>query len=76
MHIPEANGILSFYRDDLLASLAISASADFDTWLYVEREALQRRFRQATVAFARWALQHGQAADVVIPLSRLVSVDP
>lgn len=73
---PDAPGILGLYRDDLLTGLAVSAAADFDNWLYVERESLQRCFRQATVAFARWALDHEHAAEAVGPLSRLVSVDP
>jgi pimeloyl-ACP methyl ester carboxylesterase/DNA-binding SARP family transcriptional activator len=73
---PDAPTILALYRADLLAGLAVSAAADFDNWLYVERESLQRRFRQATVAFARWALGHEHAAEALGPLSRLVSVDP
>ncbi len=60
---PDASGILGLYRDDLLTGLAVSATADFDNWLYVERESLQRRFRQATMAFPRWALNHERAAE-------------
>ncbi len=74
--IPDASGILGLYRNDLLTGLVVSAAADFDNWLYVERENLQRRFRQATVAFARWALGHERAVEAIGPLSRLVSVDP
>jgi pimeloyl-ACP methyl ester carboxylesterase/DNA-binding SARP family transcriptional activator len=74
--VPDAPGILGLYRDDLLAGIAVSAAADFDNWLYVERENLQRRFRQATVVFARWALEQERVAEALGPLSRLVSVDP
>jgi pimeloyl-ACP methyl ester carboxylesterase/DNA-binding SARP family transcriptional activator len=73
---PDAAAILALYRGDLLASLAVSASADFDDWLYVEQDGLRRVFRRATVAFARWALAGHGAAEAVAPLSRLVSVDP
>lgn len=71
-----ALSVLEQYRGDLLAGLAVSASAEFDTWLYVERERLQRDFRQAVAAFARWALAHGNAAEAVRPLARLASLDP
>jgi pimeloyl-ACP methyl ester carboxylesterase/DNA-binding SARP family transcriptional activator len=72
----EASAVLALYRGDLLAGLAVSATADFDDWLYVEQEGLRRLFRRATVAFARWALTGPRAAEAVAPLARLVSVDP
>ena len=73
---PEAGTILALYRDDLLADLAVSASADFDTWLYVEQDHVRRLLRRAALAFARWALGHGRAAEPLVPLARLVAVDP
>lgn len=72
---PAASAILALYRDDLLAGLAISASADFDTWLYVEQDHARRLLRRAALAFARWALGQGRAAKTLGPLARLVSVD-
>lgn len=73
---PAATAVLALYRGDLCAGLVVSASAEFDTWLYVEQEALRRTFRQAVIAFARWALPAGQARAALEPLARLVSVDP
>ena len=73
---PGVANVLGLYRGDLCAGLTVSASAVFDTWLYVEQEGLRRLFRQATVAVARHALATGDAARVVEPLARLVSVDP
>jgi pimeloyl-ACP methyl ester carboxylesterase len=73
---PAAANVLGLYRGDLCAGLTVSASALFDTWLYVEQEALRRLFRQTTVAVARQALATGDAARVVQPLAQLVSVDP
>src|SRR5258706_9815737 len=73
---PKSSEILDLYRSDLLTVLTVSASADFDVWLYVEQENLRRRFRQAVVVVAHWALKHQKAMDVIPPLSRLVSVDP
>lgn len=74
--IADASDILALYRDDLLTGLAVSTSADFDNWLYVEQEALRRLFRRATIAFVRWALDNDRAADATAPLARLISVDP
>jgi esterase len=73
---PDAAAILGLYRDDLLAGLAVSTAAEFDTWLYVEQEGLRRLFRRATVAFARAALSSERAGEAVGPLARLVTVDP
>ena len=72
----QKRGRARLYRGDLCAGLTVSASAVFDTWLYVEQEGLRRLFRQATVAVARQALAAGDAARVVEPLAQLVSVDP
>ena len=72
----DASDILALYRDDLLTGLAVSTSADFDNWLYVEQEALRRLFRRATISFARWALDNDHIADATAPLTRLISVDP
>jgi pimeloyl-ACP methyl ester carboxylesterase/DNA-binding SARP family transcriptional activator len=73
---PDAADVLGLYRGDFCAGLRVSASAVFDTWLYVEQERLRRVFRQATVAVARQALAAGDPARVVEPLATLVSVDP
>jgi DNA-binding SARP family transcriptional activator len=73
---PEAAGVLALYRGDLCAGLTVSASAVFDTWLYVMQESLRRVFRQATVAVARQTLAAGDPGPVIEPLARLVSVDP
>ncbi|HEU5004339.1 MAG TPA: alpha/beta fold hydrolase [Actinomycetota bacterium] len=69
-------GLLALYRGDLCEGLAVSASPAFDTWLYVEQEHLRRLFRQATVAYARWAIDGRRAGTAIPSLSRLVHVDP
>jgi pimeloyl-ACP methyl ester carboxylesterase/DNA-binding SARP family transcriptional activator len=73
---PETTGVLALYRGDLCTGLTVSASAVFDTWLYVEQESLRRVFRQATVAVARQRLATGDPGPVIKPLAQLVSVDP
>src|SRR5215471_195878 len=73
---PGAAEMLGLYRGDLCAGLTVSASAVFDTWLYVQQEALRRAFRQATVAVAQHDLASGAAARIVEPLARLIAVDP
>ncbi len=76
---PDSSGAtraLELYRDDLVAGLAVSASAEFDNWLYVVQESLRRDFRRATLAFARWALGHRAERQAIAPLARLVTVDP
>jgi pimeloyl-ACP methyl ester carboxylesterase/DNA-binding SARP family transcriptional activator len=67
---------LALYRGDLVAGLTVSASAEFDNWLYVEQEGLRRRFRQAVLAFTRCALAAGRSDGAVDGLARLVTVDP
>jgi len=67
---------LALYRDDLVAGLAVSATAEFDNWLYVVQESLRRDLRRATLAFARWAMNHRAEREAVEPLARLVTVDP
>ncbi|MGH2490251.1 MAG: AfsR/SARP family transcriptional regulator, partial [Candidatus Limnocylindria bacterium] len=64
--------VLALYRGDLCEGLAVNTSATFDTWLYVEQEALRRRFRQAVVPFARRAIETGTARRALAPLGRLV----
>jgi pimeloyl-ACP methyl ester carboxylesterase/DNA-binding SARP family transcriptional activator len=71
-----APAVLALYRDDLVAGLSVSTTAEFDNWLYVAQEGLRRRFRQATVAFARWALASRRAHEAVGSLARLVTIDP
>lgn len=72
---PGAARVLALYRDDLVAGLSVSAAAEFDNWLYVFQESLRRDLRRATLAFARWALDHGAERQAVEPLARLVTVD-
>lgn len=67
---------LALYRGDLCEALAISAAPTFDTWLYVEQEALRRRFRQAVIRYARWATDVGAPRRALPFLGRLVQVDP
>lgn len=71
-----ATRALALYRDDLLAGLAVSATAEFDNWFYVIQESLRRDLRRATLAFARWALNHRAERQAVEPLARLATVDP
>ena len=73
---PAAPRILDLYRGDLMAGLAVSTTAEFDNWLYVTQESLRRSFRQATLAFARWARGSGREHQTLEPLARLVTVDP
>lgn len=68
--------ILKMFRGDLCAELAVSASADFDSWLYVEQEALRGLLRRATHSFARWALANGQPQDAIDPLGKLIATEP
>ena len=71
-----ASPILSFYRADMCAGLAVSASLDFDTWLFCLQDQLRRRFREAALAFSGWASSAGCAEEAVEHLQRLLSVDP
>jgi pimeloyl-ACP methyl ester carboxylesterase/DNA-binding SARP family transcriptional activator len=76
---PETAGAaraLGLYRGDLLAGLTVSATAEFDNWLYVVQEEARREFGRGTLAFARWAVDHGAAAEALDALARLVTVDP
>jgi pimeloyl-ACP methyl ester carboxylesterase len=73
---PEATDVLALYRGDLCTGLTVSASAIFDTWLYVEQESLRLLFRQATVAVARQRLTSDDPGPVIEPLAQLVTVDP
>ena len=68
--------VLALYRDDFLASLTVSATAEFDNWLYVVQDDLRRRFRQVALAHARRALDKRRARDAVASLGRLVTSDP
>jgi pimeloyl-ACP methyl ester carboxylesterase/DNA-binding SARP family transcriptional activator len=73
---PARRATLALYRGDLLAGLTVSASADFDNWLYVEQEGLRRLFRQAVLSSARQSRTAAQARAITTSLARLVSVDP
>jgi pimeloyl-ACP methyl ester carboxylesterase/DNA-binding SARP family transcriptional activator len=73
---PDQGAALELFAGDLLAGLTVSASADFDEWLYVHQEAARRLFREAVVSAVRWARATSSAADLSGPLARLVSVDP
>ena len=74
--VPDAPRVLGLYRGSLCSGLSVNASAEFDNWLYVQEDELRRRFRGATVAFARHAIGDGRGQDAVEPLRRLVAVDP
>jgi pimeloyl-ACP methyl ester carboxylesterase/DNA-binding SARP family transcriptional activator len=74
---PARRATLALYRGDLLVGLTVSASADFDNWLYVEQEGLRRLFRQAVLSSARrQSRTAAQARATTTSLARLVSVDP
>lgn len=73
---PGSARALALYRGDLVAGLSVSAAAEFDNWLFVTQEAVRRDFRRGTLAFARWAIDHGVPAEALEPLARLVTVDP
>jgi pimeloyl-ACP methyl ester carboxylesterase/DNA-binding SARP family transcriptional activator len=73
---PDATTTLGRYRGDLCTGLTVSASPEFDNWLYVEQEALRQTFRQAVVAFASATLATGAPRAATEPLARLISLDP
>jgi DNA-binding SARP family transcriptional activator/pimeloyl-ACP methyl ester carboxylesterase len=68
--------VLSLYHGDLCEGLTVSASLEFDAWLFVEQDALRRRFRQATLALAGTTVTPFSAEMALPHLSRLLSVDP
>jgi pimeloyl-ACP methyl ester carboxylesterase len=68
--------ILALYRGDLCAGLRVSASAEFDSWLYVQEDELRRTFRRATLSFAEWAVDQRRADEALPSLVRLTEVDP
>jgi pimeloyl-ACP methyl ester carboxylesterase/DNA-binding SARP family transcriptional activator len=72
----DAPRVLALYRGDFMAGLSVATTAEFDNWLYVAQEGLRRRLRQATLAFAAWAVPRGRARTTIEPLARLVTVDP
>jgi pimeloyl-ACP methyl ester carboxylesterase len=74
--VVEAAETLAVYRGDLCAGLALTASADFDNWLYVQEDELRRLFRRATQTFGRRALVEGLAATAVPALRQLTAIDP
>jgi pimeloyl-ACP methyl ester carboxylesterase len=71
-----AAGALALYRGDLVAGLTVSASGDFDNWLYVEQESLRRLFRQAVLMAAGGERPALRPRAAVASLARLVTVDP
>jgi pimeloyl-ACP methyl ester carboxylesterase/DNA-binding SARP family transcriptional activator len=73
---PAAPETLALYRGDLCTGLQVSASADFDNWLYTQEDELRRTFRRAAVAHARAALSDGRAAAAIPSLRRLTQIDP
>jgi pimeloyl-ACP methyl ester carboxylesterase len=68
----DASKILALYRGDL----RVSASADFDSWLYIQEDELRRTFRRATLSFAEWAVDERRAHEALPALLRLTEVDP
>ena len=75
-HFEDASKILALYRGDLCAGLRVSASADFDSWLYIHEDELRRTFRRATLSFAEWAVDKRRAGEALPSLLRLTEVDP
>lgn len=73
---PDAVETLALYRGDVCTGLQVSASADFDNWLYVQQDELRRTFRRAATAHARAALLGGHSADAIPSLRRLTEIDP
>jgi pimeloyl-ACP methyl ester carboxylesterase/DNA-binding SARP family transcriptional activator len=72
----DAAGTLRRYRGDLCQGLTVSASPEFDEWLYIEQESLRRTFRQVTVDFGRLCLTTGEPQAATEWLARLASIDP
>jgi pimeloyl-ACP methyl ester carboxylesterase/DNA-binding SARP family transcriptional activator len=72
-HAPK---ILALYRGDLCAGLRVSASAQFDSWLYVQEDELRRTFRRATLSFAEWTVDKSRPHEALPSLLRLTEVDP
>jgi lipase len=72
----DAPKILALYRGDLCAGLRVSASAEFDSWLYMQEDELRRTFRRATLSFAEWAVDERRAHEALPSLLRLTEVDP
>ena len=72
----DAPTILSLYRGDLCSGLRVTASADFDNWLYVQEDELRRVLRRATLAYAPVGMAEGRVAEVIPSLRRLTEIDP
>lgn len=72
----DAPKVLALYRGDLCAGLRVSASAEFDSWLYIQEDELRRMFRRATLLFAEWAVEKRRAHEALPSLLRLTEVDP
>jgi pimeloyl-ACP methyl ester carboxylesterase/DNA-binding SARP family transcriptional activator len=72
----DAAAVLSLYRGDLCSGLRVTASADFDNWLYVQEDELHRILRRATLTYAQAELAGGCVDAVVPSLRRLTEVDP
>jgi pimeloyl-ACP methyl ester carboxylesterase/DNA-binding SARP family transcriptional activator len=72
----DAPKILALYRGDLCAGLRVSASAEFDSWLYIQEDELRRTFRRSTLSFAEWAVDERRAHEALPSLLRLTEVDP
>jgi pimeloyl-ACP methyl ester carboxylesterase/DNA-binding SARP family transcriptional activator len=71
-----APNTLALYRGDLCAGLHVSASAEFDNWLYIQEDELRRTFRRATLSFAEWAIDEQREHEALPSLLRLTEVDP
>ena len=72
----DAAAILSLYRGDLCSGLRVTASADFDNWLYIQDDELRRMLRRATLAHSRAELAEGRPGEVIPSLRRLTEIDP
>ena len=74
---PEAAEVLALYRGELCTGLTLSASAVYDTWLYVEQEFLTARVSPDDRGQrSPQGLLTAILLPVIEPLAKLVSVDP
>ena len=73
---PAAEALLELYGGDFGSGLSVSASAEFESWLYVEQEAQRRSFRRLCLGHARAVLAAGQGGRAVASLSVLIDSDP
>ncbi|HEU0073522.1 MAG TPA: alpha/beta fold hydrolase [Dehalococcoidia bacterium] len=71
----DTRAALALYQGDFCENLSVTASSEFDTWLWVEQDKLRRRFRQGVLDFAGFG-DPGQSEAAVEHLLQLLRVDP